>query len=266
MKLFSICFLSIILSLALLAPWLLSHDPNDIFLSLSLESPSLFHFFGRDEFGQDLFVKIIHGARFSFLITILVIVFSLSLGLIMGTLSGLASSFVDTCISYLIDGVLAFPKFLLALALLAMMGPSFWNLVLALSFSTWAGFARLVRGEVKRLKKKEFVLSARAGGAGGFFLVRRYIWPNLLSLLAVHGMFQFSAVLIAEAGLSFLGLGLINEASLGTLIQTGRRFLLEAPHLIIFPSLVLCLFLFSLNVLSDRLRDSLNPYLAKETA
>ena len=261
MRIFCVFFLILISVLAILAPWLFDYDFNNLSLSTSLQTPDLSNFLGRDENGQDLFIKIVYGARSSLAITVIVITISVVLGLIMGTLAGMQGEWVDKTICACIDMVLAFPKFLLALTLLAMIPASFWSLVFALSFSTWAGFARLVRAEVKHLKRKEFVLSARAQGASGFFLVRRYMWPHLFNLLAVHSVFQSAAVLLSESGLSFLGLGIMDEVSLGMLIQSGRRFLLEAPHLIIFPSLVLSLFLFSLNVAGDFLRDYFNPKL-----
>ena len=251
-------FISAVTVCACLAPYLAPYDPHYLNLPGGFEGPGLPHLFGLDENGQDLFIKILHGARLSLQVTASVIFISAGLGLLMGTLAGLFAGGPDRLLAGLMDMSLAFPKFLLALALLSMLGSSTGNLILALSFSTWAGFARLIRGEVRRLKSQEFVLSARAGGAGGFFLLRRHIWPNTLSLLAVHGMFQAVAVLIAEAGLSFLGLG-AGAVSWGGLINSGREFILEAPHLCFFPGLFLFLFLFSLNSLGDALRRRLKP-------
>ena len=243
-----------------IAPWILPYNPHDLNLPLGLTGPGWPHLFGLDENGQDLFIKILHGARLSLTVTGTVVFISVGVGLLMGTLAGLFGGLTDRLISGMVDMALAFPKFLLALALLAMLGPSTGNLILALSFSTWAGFARLVRGEVRRLKKQEFVLSARASGGRGLFLLRKHIWPNILGLLAVHGMFQAVAVLIAEAGLSFLGLGAsLDIPSWGGLINSGRQFVLEAPHLSFFPGLFLFLFLFSLNSLGDALRDHFHP-------
>ena len=259
-KNFGFIFILLISVGAILAPWILPYDPHYLNLPLGLQGPGWPHLFGLDENGQDLFVKILHGARLSLTVTGVVVFISVCLGLLMGTLSGLFWGWTDRLISGAMDMALAFPKFLLALALLAMLGPSPGNLILALSFSTWAGFARLVRGEVRRLKSQEFVLSARASGGRGLFLLRKHIWPNILGLLAVHGMFQAVAVLIAEAGLSFLGLGAsLDVPSWGGLINSGRQFILEAPHLSFFPGLFLFLFLFSLNSLGDALRDHFHP-------
>lgn len=259
-KNFGFVFILTLTVCAGLAPWILPYNPHELNLPLGLQAPNWPHLFGLDENGQDLFIKILHGARLSLTVTGAVVLISVCVGLCVGTVAGLFGGWADRLISGAMDMALAFPKFLLALALLAMLGPSTGNLVLALSFSTWAGFARLVRGEVRRIKKQEFVLSARASGGRGLFLLRKHIWPNILGLLAVHGMFQAVAVLIAEAGLSFLGLGAsLDIPSWGGLINSGRQFILEAPHLSFFPGLFLFLFLFSLNSLGDALRDHFHP-------
>ena len=260
MKWFAGFFILSLVALALSAPFFIPYNFQEFHLSSRFASPNLNHIFGLDEQGQDLFIKIIYGGRLSLLVTFSVVFFSAMLGLFFGTVAGVAGGLVESLIMALADFVLAFPKFLLALAFLAMAGPSLANLIFVLTFSTWAGFARLVRGEVKHLKKKEFVLSAKSYGAGAFFRVRRHIWPNLFSLLAVHSLFQAGAVLITESGLNFLGVGVSLEVpSWGGLISSGRRFILEGPHLTIFPGLTLLLFLFSLNILADFLRDYLNP-------
>ena len=247
--------------LALLAPWLFPYDFSSFNLAQSFEGPSWQHLLGLDEHGQDLLLKLIYGARLSLWVTFTVVAISLCLGLILGVLAGFFGSYIETFIMGAADIVLSFPKFLLALTLLAMMGSTVGHLIFALSFSTWAGFARLVRGEVKHLKEKEFVLSAESYGASFFLKLRKHIVPNLLGLLAVHSMFQAVAVLIAESGLNFLGLGSSLEvSSWGGLLSSGRDYLLEAPHLSLFPSLFLFLFLLSLNFLGESLRDYFDPH------
>ena len=227
-------------------------------LSKAFSSPSMSHIFGLDSEGKDLFLQVILGARVSLFITFSVIVISFLVGLLLGTLAGYLEGFFESLIMNLVDMVLAFPKFLMALALVAMLGSSTFHLILALSFSTWAGFARLIRAEVKHLKKKEFVLQARSLGASPLFLIIRHIWPSLLGITAFHALFQAAGVLIAESGLSFLGLGTsIEKASWGMLLGEGRNYMFEAPHLIYFPSLILFLFLLSLNFLAESLRKSL---------
>ena len=221
--------------------------------------PSLSHLFGFDENGKDLFIQVVYGSRISLIISFSVIAISFLIGLIMGTLAGYLESWFEVIIMSLVDLVLAFPKFLMALALIAMLGSSIYHLIFALSFSTWAGFARLVRGEVKHLKKKEFVLQSQSTGATPIFVIYRHIWPSLLGLILIHSVFQFAAVLIAESGLSFLGLGVSLESpSWGALLGAGRNYIFSAPHLIFFPSLVLFLFLLSLNYIGEFLREHFN--------
>ena len=261
MKYFSIFFLFIIILLALFAPWFISFDPHLMDLSNSFKSPSWFHPFGLDENGQDLLVQVLSGARVSLTVTFCVVSLSALIGLLLGTLAAYLEGYTEIFIMALADLVLAFPKFLMALALIAILGNSLPHLIFALCFSTWAGFARLIRGEVKHLKKKEFVLQAKSTGAKDFFLIRKHIWPNLFSVMAIHGIFQSAAVLIAESGLSFLGLGTsLEQASWGLLLGSGRDFIFEAPHIIFFPSLMLFLFLLSLNYLGESLRTHLDPH------
>ena len=246
---------------AALAPFVLPYDPYELNLSQGLQGPGAGHLFGLDENGQDLLTKVIHGARLSLFVAFFVVGLSGIIGLALGALAGFWGGLVEAAIMALADLVLAFPKFLLALALLAMMGASLGHLIFALSFSTWAGFARLARGETRHLKGREFVLSARACGGGAFLQLRKHILPNMFGLLAVHGMFQAAAVLIAESGLSFLGLGVSMETpSWGSLLGSGRGYIAEAPHLSFFPGLFLFLFLLGLNFLGEALRDYFDPY------
>ena len=244
----------------MLAPLFLSYDPYYINLSKGLASPSWPHLFGLDENGKDLFSQVLYGARISLAITFSVVILSFFIGLILGTLAGYLEGWAEIIIMAFADLVLAFPKFLMALALTAMLGSSFFHLIFALSFSTWAGFARLTRGEIKHLKSKEFILQAKGAGASSFFLIYKHIWPSLLGLMAVHSLFQSVAVLIAESGLSFLGLGAsLENPSWGALLGQGRNYIFSAPHIIFFPGLILFLFLLSLNYLAEGLREHFNP-------
>ena len=261
MKFLSLFFLIGIVLSALFIPLFLDYNIYDISLSDSLKGPSWTHPFGLDENGKGLFSQVLYGSRVSLFVTVSVVVISFIVGLILGVLAGYLEGLVETLIMSLVDVVLAFPKFLMALALIAILGGSVSNLIFALSFSTWAGFARLIRGEVKYLKKKEFVLQAKALGAGSFFLIYRHILPNLLGLSAVHAVFQAVAVLIAESGLSFLGLGAsLDSPSWGALLGVGRHYIFSGPHLVFFPGLVLFLFLLSLNYIGESLRDLLDPH------
>ena len=261
MKYFSIYFLCFLFVVSLIFPLLLDYDPYFIDLSQSFSKPSWSHPFGLDEDGKGLFIQVIYGLKMSLGITFSVIFLSFIIGLSLGTLAGYLESWTETFIMAVVDLVLAFPKFLMALALVAMLGSSVFHLIFALTFSTWAGFARLTRAELKHLKKKEFVLQARSAGASSFFLIFKHLWPNLMHILFIHAIFQAVAVLIAESGLSFLGLGVsLENPSLGSLLGQGRNYIFSAPHIIFFPSFILFLFLLSLNNLGESLRDYFDPH------
>ena len=249
-----------LLFLLFLLSFVIPYDPYFINLPASFSPPSWSHPFGLDENGQGLFTQILYGTRISLIITVSVVFLSFFIGLILGTLAGYLEGLIENALMALVDLVLAFPKFLMALALAAIWEGSALNLIFALTFSTWAGFARLVRAEVKHLKKREFVLQSQSNGAGSFFLISKHIWPNLLGVSLIHSLFQCAGVLIAESGLSFLGLGTaIEKPSLGSLLGMGRTHLFSAPHIIFFPSLILFLILFSTNQLAESLRDKLQP-------
>lgn len=260
MKYFSFYVLCFIVALATLFPLFFDYDPYFIDLSQSFSKPSWLNPFGLDEDGKGLLIQVIYGLKMSLSITFFVIFLSFIIGLVLGTLAGYLESWAEIIIMAVVDLVLAFPKFLMALALVAMLGSSVFHLVFALTFSTWAGFARLTRAELRRLKKKEFVLQARSTGASPLFLIVKHLWPNLMNVLFIHAVFQAVAVLIAESGLSFLGLGIsLDSPSLGSLLGQGRNYIFSAPHIIFFPSLVLFLFLLCLNNVGESLRYYLDP-------
>ena len=224
MKIFSILFLITTIFLSVFLPLFVPFDPYLIDLEKAFLSPSFSHIFGLDGDGKDLFLQLVLGARISIFITFVVILISFIIGLILGTLAGYLEGVIENVIMALIDMVLSFPKFLMALALVAMLGNSIINLIFALSFSTWASFARLIRAEVKHLKKKEFVLQAKSLGASHFSLIIKHIFPSLLGIVAIHSVFQSAGILIAESGLSFLGLGAsIDKPSWGTLAWRRER-------------------------------------------
>lgn len=259
MKFLSISFL-LLLVFSAVASFFIDYNPYSINLPQSLLPPSWSHPFGMDENGQGLFLQSIYAIRISLIVTISVVSLSFVIGLIIGTLAGYIEGWIEIIFMNIIDLVLAFPKFLIALALVAMLGASTFNIIFALTFSTWAGFARLIRAEVKHLKQKEFVLHSKGLGASSSFLIYKHIWPSLMGIGFVHGLFQVCAVLIAESGLSFLGLGVsLEKPSLGALLGMGRQYIFSAPHITFFPGLILFLLLFSLNYIGESFRESLSP-------
>ena len=250
----------LILCLTGLSPWIFPYDPLAMDLSRLLEAPSLKHPFGLDDKGADLLSQVLYGGRISLLVAIIVVALNLLVGLLVGSFSAWAGPLADQLLMRLVDMVSAFPRFLMALALSAMLGSGLFNLILALCLSGWAGFARLIRAEILHLKKEEYVLTVLAFGASPLRALFRHVYPNLLGILMVQSAFALVAVVIAEAGLTFLGLGLPPEIpSWGRLIASSRQTLLEAPHLSLFPGLSLFALVLSFQLLGEGLRDFFDP-------
>lgn len=257
---FGVTILVLITLASVAAPWLTNHDPTEMNLPLRFESPSLEHPFGLDENGSDVFAQVLYGSRVSLTVAFSVVIVSLLVGLSMGSLAGFLGGRVDQILMRFVDVLYAFPNFLLALVLVAVMGPSVGNLILAMCITSWTGFARLVRGEVLHLKQKEYVVTTKALGGGGFRQLILHIWPNLLGVVLVNATFALAGTIIAESGLSFLGLGApVSTPTWGALLSSGRRFLFEAPHVSLFPGMMIVLLVLACNLAGDGLRDWLDP-------
>ena len=250
--------------LGVFAPWLAPHDPARMSLRDRLEAPSRTHPLGLDENGADILSRLLYGARVSLTVAWCVTIVAASVGLIVGSIAGYAGGWLDLTVMRVVDMFYAFPSFLLALALVAMLGPSMRNLIFALCLTAWTGFARLVRGEVLHLKEREHVLNARALGAGPARIVVRHVWPNLLGLVLVQCTFSMAGTVIAESGLSFLGLGVSPATpTWGALLNSGRRVLSEAPHVSFAPGFAIVLLVLGFNLLGDGLREKLDPRRAR---
>jgi peptide/nickel transport system permease protein len=249
-----------ILLVALLAPWLAPHDPARQLLERRLEGPSRAHPLGLDELGRDILSRVIWGARVSMGVGLTVVLLASSLGTLVGAVSGLAGQRIDSLLMRLTDVFLAFPGILLAIALVAVLGPALRHVVVALVVIGWVGYARLVRGQVLQIRGQEFVLAARAAGVPAPRILSRHILPGVLPLLSVQASLGVAAAILAEAGLSFLGLGIQPPApSWGSMINAGRSHLLDAPHLALFPGLAILVTVMALNFLGDSLADLLSP-------
>jgi len=245
---------------ALLAPILGLHDPAAQTLPLRLEGPSLAHPLGLDELGRDVWARLLAGARVSLLVGLVVVGVSASVGLVVGAIAGYAGGVVDEVVSRVIDVLLAFPGILLAIALVAVLGPSLTNVVIALASIGWVGYARLVRGQVLKAREFEFVQAARALGAGPIRILARHIVPTAVPALVVQATLGMAGAILAEAALSFLGLGVQPPTpSWGTMINGGRAHLIDAPHLTVFPGVAIALVVLGFNFLGDGLRDRLDP-------
>jgi peptide/nickel transport system permease protein len=249
---------------ALAGPLLTPYDPSSQELARRLEGPSLSHPFGLDELGRDIFARILSGARISLMVGLAVVSVSSFFGMLFGSVAGYFGGRVDDVISRVIDVLMAFPGILLAIALVAVLGPSLTNVVLALSVIGWVGYARLVRGQALRAREFEYVQAARALGANARRIVVRHVLPTALPAVVVQATLGMAGAIIAEASLSFLGLGVQPPTpSWGTMLDAGRSHLFDAPHLTIFPGLAIAILVLGFNFLGDGLRDRIDPKLVK---
>jgi peptide/nickel transport system permease protein len=246
---------------ALFAPWIAPQDPASIHLATRLQPPSQAHWFGTDELGRDILSRIIYGARISMLVGSSVVGASLGLGLIIGSIAGYYGGAIDRFVNViLMNAFMSFPGILLAIAFVAFRGPGIFNLVFALSLGGWVGYARLVRGQVLAAREREFVEAARALGAGDGRIIVHHILPNIIQPVIVQAAIGMAGSILAEATMSFLGLGVPPPtASWGTMLNDGRAHLFDAPHLVWFPAAAVMLAVLSFNFIGDALRDYLDP-------
>ncbi len=253
--------LALFLICAIFAPWLAPHDPAQLNLTARLLPPSTAHWFGTDELGRDVLSRTLYGARVSLLVAVSVVGISLALGSTLGMLAGFYGGFTDTVINiYLTNAFLSLPGILLAVAIVAFLGPSLANLILALALAGWVNYARLVRAQVLTVKQREYVQAARSMGATDLHLMLRHIFPNILQPLLVQAAIGMAAAVLSEATLSFLGLGVQPPtATWGAMLNDARSHLFESPYLMFFPAIALALCVFSFNLIGDGLRDYLDP-------
>jgi peptide/nickel transport system permease protein len=245
---------------ALLGPVLWPYDSSAQELAHRLDPPSFAHPLGLDELGRDILARLLQGARISLLVGIAVVSVSSTVGMLMGSIAGYFGGAIDDVISRVIDVLMAFPGILLAIALVAVLGPSLTNVVLALSIIGWVGYARLVRGQALRAREFEFVQAAKASGAGAPRIVIRHVLPTAIPAVIVQATLGMAGAIIAEAALSFLGLGVQPPTpSWGTMLDAGRAHLFDAPHLTVFPGLAIATLVLGFNFLGDGLRDRVDP-------
>jgi peptide/nickel transport system permease protein len=246
---------------ALFAPWIAPQDPAHIDLPARLARPSSTHWCGTDELGRDILSRLVYGSRISMLVGSCVVAASLALGLIVGSIAGYYGGRIDRFVNIVVmNAFLSFPGILLAIAFVAFRGPGIFNLVLALSLGGWVGYARLVRAQVLAAREREFVEAARALGATDLRVIVRHILPNIIQPIIVQAAIGMAGAILAEATMSFLGLGVPPPtASWGTMLNDGRAHLFDAPHLVIFPAMAVMLAVLSFNFIGDALRDFLDP-------
>jgi peptide/nickel transport system permease protein len=245
----------------LTAPLLAPYNPSAIDLLHRLQGPSTGHLAGTDELGRDTLSRLMWGARLSLTISVSVVTVSLALGLAIGGFAGYLGGWIDTALTtFAMNTFLALPGILLAIAFAAFLGPGFSNLVLALAVGGWAGYARLVRAQVMAVRDREYVDAARALGAGGMRIFFRHILPNIVQPILVQAAIGMAGVILAEATLSFLGLGIPAPApSWGSMLNDARSHLFDSPHLVLFPAIAVAGAVLGFNFLGDALRDELDP-------
>lgn len=218
------------------------------------------HPLGGDNLGRDIFSRVVVGARTSIAVAALVVALATTIGSLLGAIAGYAGGAVDSVVMRLADFQLAFPFLLLALMIMAILGPGFWTLVLALSITHWVNFARVVRGEAMRIRQMEFVEAARSIGVPGWRIVLGHVMPNVIPSILVLATLDVALVIIAEAALSFLGLGVQPPTpSWGRMISEGRDFLYDAPWMVLGPGLVILMTSVGINLFGDFLRDLYDP-------
>ncbi|HEX5235208.1 MAG TPA: ABC transporter permease [Silvibacterium sp.] len=256
-----VLLIGLFVCMALFAPWLAPANPASIDLLHRLAPPSAAHWFGTDELGRDILSRIIFGARLSLTVAVSVVACSLSLGIILGGIAGYYGGGIDTTLNiFVMNAFMALPGILLAIAFVAFLGPGLFNLILALSIGGWVGYARLVRGQVLAVREREFVEAARALGASDLRIFFRHILPNIVQPLIVQSAIGMAGAVLAEATLSFLGLGVPPPtASWGSMLNDSRSHLFDAPHLVVFPAIAVMLCVLSFNFIGDALRDYLDP-------
>ena len=256
-----VVLVAIFVIFAVFASWIAPQDPAHIELPTRLSSPSTTHWFGTDELGRDILSRVIYGSRISMLVGSSVVAVSLALGLIIGSIAGYYGGRLDRFVNVVVmNAFLSFPGILIAIAFVAFRGPGIFNLVLALSLGGWVGYARLVRAQVLVAREREFVEAARALGATDLRVIVRHILPNIIQPVVVQAAIGMAGAILAEATMSFLGLGVPPPtASWGAMLNDGRAHLFDAPHLVIFPALAVMLAVLSFNFIGDAMRDYLDP-------
>ena len=267
----SLLFLALTVLCAVAPSLLAPFDPYQQDLTKRLLGPvfsdrySSGHLLGTDQLGRDVLSRIIHGAQITMLVSALAVAVSAIAGTVIGLLAGYRGGWIDLAVMRVMDMQLAFPVMLLVIAVVAVVGPSLLNLILIMGLSGWPRFARIARGSVLSAKEMEYVEAARAVGAGRWRIMFRHILPNIMSALIVYASFELARMILLEASLSFLGLGVQPPIpTWGGMVNDGRQYIFQAWGLSFFPGLAILALILAINMLGDDLRDALDPHLANE--
>jgi peptide/nickel transport system permease protein len=256
---FGLCVLLMVLAVG--APWLAPCNPNAQNLPARLAAPSTSHWMGTDELGRDVLSRVIYGARVSMSVSVSVVLGAGIIGLALGSLAGYFGGWFDRLVNIvLINAFLSFPGILLAIAFGAFLGPGLGNVIIALTITGWAGYARLARAQVLQAKEMDYVAAARSLGASHWRILRWHLLPNIIQPVLVQGTIALAGAILAESTLSFLGLGVLAPmSSWGAMLNDARSHLFDAPHMVVFPALAVACAVLAFNMLGDALRDWMDP-------
>ena len=247
-------------ALAIFAPWVSPHDPLATSWSAVRKAPSAAHWFGTDEIGRDVLARVIWGSRASLLAGLISVAISLAIGVPIGLLAGYVGGWIDMLVSRITEAMLAVPFLILAIALAAFLGPSLANAMIAIGIAATPVFVRLTRAQVLAVKVEDYVEAARAVGNSSLRIAMRHVFPNIVAPIIVQATLAIAAAVIAEASLSFLGLGQQPPApSWGSMLNTAKNYVENAPWMAVWPGLSIFLLVLSFNLLGDGLRDALDP-------
>jgi len=254
----------ILVLVAIFAPYVATDDPTAIDIKNALLGPSAGHILGTDQLGRDIFSRIVYGSRVSLSIGLIAVGLAAVIGVILGSLAGYFGGRTDSVIMRFVDIMLCFPSFFLILAVIAIVGPSIYNIMIIIGLTSWMGMARLIRAEILSLKEREFVLAARVLGVGHWKIIVRHLIPNGIGPVLVSFVLGVAGAVLVEAGLSFLGLGVQPPMpSWGNILMEGKAALGVAWWLILFPGLAILVTVIGFNLLGEGLRDMLNPRLQR---
>lgn len=254
--------IGLLLLIAIFAPFVATHDPNEVDLLASAQGPSRAHWLGTDEIGRDVYSRLVYGARISLSVGLVAVAIYVTIGTVLGALAGYFGGFIDSLIMRLTDTVMCFPSLIIIIAAVSILGPSINNVMIIIGLLTWPGVCRLVRGQFLSLREQEFVDAARAIGAGNLRIIFRHVLPNAFAPIIVAATFGVAAAILTEAGLSFLGMGVQPPTpSWGNLINTAQSaaVMQQMPWLWVPAGITIALAVLSINFVGDGLRDAFDP-------
>lgn len=264
----SLFVLMLLYAMMIAAPWItqyIAYNPYEPFVGTRNEAPNAKHWFGTDHLGRDLFSRVVEGSRISLTIGLLAAFVSVTVGTLIGAISGFFGRWIDSLLMRFTDVILNFPFIFFAITIVTVIGPSFWNIVWAIGALSWPGIARIVRGNILSLREREFILATRAMGASPIRIILKHLLPNTMAPVIVNATLTIAGAILAEAGLSYLGLGVQPPTpSWGNILLNGKEYLDSNIWYTLFPGLFIFITVLCINFLGDGLRDALDPRLSTQ--